>query len=556
MAIRLVVLVCTLTVATVALPPLSSADDTTEQRLRALELQLQQALRQLGEQRDATRRAQEEIGELKREIKQQRVQASPEGGGGAAARRAPTGLVATPELDRKIEQKVQEEVTRSQGETRQQQAQLETKVDQMKPAWADYARRFLDKFKIGTLVYGDWAFYARTGFGPPFLTQINPPGPGNDNYNSFDITRAYLNFYFMPDKDFTLRVTPNIFRAVGTASSDKQGATGAVGTNLDGNLTYRLKYAYIDWNTPFAKLADYVPAVAPMADAKITFGQQANPLIDWEETLYGYRFTSLTPWNYLSLSSTQLGLASKGPIKFGGLQYVDYDIGIYDNANFHQAEQSAAKQGMVRASVYPFGARSRFDGLGVTGFYDYASPNKTPDSGTIATHISRAAALLHYTTDWWGIAGEYDQGHNAFTSSNFFAGSGPADQFGLGVTPYAGFDAMVKALQDNDHTDQQGVDVFGHVDIPTTPFSVFGMYQWFLPNTQVSKNPLDFNRFVLGVAYKYNSYLRFALNTQYLGFYHPQFTFPASKQFGLKSAVPNAVPNDILAVFMNVEFNY
>src|SRR5262249_35461175 len=224
----------------------------------------------------------------------------------------------------------------------------------------------------------------------------------------------------------------------------------------------------------------------------------------------------------------------------------------------HQAEQSAAKSGMVRVSAYPMGARSRFDGLGMTGFYQYGFANTTPDVSNLNTHIYRTAALLHYQSDWWGIAGEYDQGRNAFTSSNLFSGSGPADEFNLAKTPFADFDKMVKALQNNDRTTQQGFDVFGHMDIVDTPFSVFGLWQLFYPNTQVHDNPLDFQRFVAGFGYRYSSYLRLALDVQYLAYLHSQFTFPLSegKQFGLTAPVKDAVPPDILAVFMNVEFNY
>jgi len=537
-----------------AIVPTVFAQQTTEQRLQALEGQLQNALQQLGEQRDATRRAQQQIGELQRQLDQRQA--------GAPASRtsrqvAPAATSRT--VDREIEDKVRAEVARTQEADRAKQHQLETQVAQMKPAWDDYAQKWLNKFKISTLFYSDWAFYSKTGFGPQFLTQLNPPGPGNDNYNSFDITRAYINLFFTPDEDFTFRVTPNIFRAQGGGTNQTTGKTGGVGSNLNGNLSYRLKYGYLDWNTPFKRLSEYyIPAFAPMNDAKVTFGQQPNPLIDWEENLYGYRFTSLVPWNYLSLSSTQVGIASKGPIKFDGLQYLDYDLGIYNNANFHQNEQSAAKSGMIRVSGYPFGARSRFEGLGVTGFYQYGFTNTTPDSSNLNAHIYRTAALLHYSTDWWSIAGEYDQGRNAFTSSNLFSGSGPADEFNLAKTPFADFDKMVRALQNNDRTTQQGVDVFGHMDFQDTPFSVFGLWQLFYPNTQVSNNPLDFQRFVGGVGYKYSRYLRLALDVQYLAYLHSQFTFPLSegKQFGLTSSVKDAVPPDILAVFLNLEFNY
>src|SRR5690348_16756926 len=160
--------------------PRSFAQGSTDERLRALEQQLQEALKQLGEQRDATRRAQQEIGELRRELKEQR------GAVAKAPATPPAAVTRAPAmLDERIQEHVRAEVSRSEEESRRKQAQLEQQVAQMKPAWDDYARRFFDKFKVSTLFYGDWAFYEKTGFGPQFLTQINPPGPGNDNFNSF-----------------------------------------------------------------------------------------------------------------------------------------------------------------------------------------------------------------------------------------------------------------------------------------------------------------------------------------------------------------------------------
>ena len=51
-----------------------------------------------------------------------------------------------------------------------------------------------------------------TGFGPQFLTQETWPGPGNNSFNSFDITRAYLDFKFTPEDDVSARVTPEHLR--------------------------------------------------------------------------------------------------------------------------------------------------------------------------------------------------------------------------------------------------------------------------------------------------------------------------------------------------------
>jgi hypothetical protein len=55
-----------------------------------------------------------------------------------------------------------------------------------------------------------------------------------------------------------------------------------------------------------------------------------------------------------------------------------------------------------------------------------------------------------------------------------------------------------------------------------------------LPNTQFGKDPLDFYRWVFGISYQYNEYLRFAIDSQNLSFYHSQQSIPISvlKPFG------------------------
>jgi hypothetical protein len=509
-------------------------------------------------------------------------------------------------VEKKVEKKdaelIHSEINQAQEQNHAVNAAFASEIQGMQPAWREYTDKFYKKFKIGTTFYGDYSFYSHTGFGPQFLTQINPPGPGNNAFNDFDVTRAYFNLLFSPTDDWTFRLTPNIYRTQGAAASaSKFGRVSAVGSNLDGNLGYRLKYAYLDYNKPFKSWA---PA---LAEDKITFGQLPNPLIAWEEDLYGFRYVNLVPWNYLSLSSTQTGLSVHGPVKFGELQYLDYDFGVYTNASFRQFETTDTKQAMVRGTVYPFGARSRFDGLGITGFYDYGYGNVTPDTtnlfgaspGQRNGHLDRIAALVHYTAETWGLAGEYDDGHNAFNSGNLFSGSGPFDEFsGTGTTPsgssnpttcvsskgvpiascFSAFDALVKAIQNNGASHQRGYAFFGHVQIPTTAFTLFGMFEQFKPNTHVSTNPVDFRRFVVGLEYKWSKNLRFAFDSQNLLYYHEQFSFPAAEAnifgpnivgplgtapgpVGTKAApfpvdIPFAVPRDIHAFFLNVEFTY
>src|SRR5208282_5800936 len=275
------------------------------------------------------------------------------------------------------------------------------------------------------------------------------------------------------------------------------------------------------------------------------------------EDLYGFRYVNLTPWNYLSLSSTQQGLSMQGPVKFNGLQYVDYDLGVYNDANFHQMEEANTKQTMARLTVYPMGAQWRFDGLGLTGFYDYGYSNLAPDETTTSTmskHVLRVAALLHYTTDQWGLAGEWDIGENAFTASNLWSSSGPL----AGSAVFGKYATMTGDFQNSGNygrSFQQGFDFFGHLHIPQTPLTTFGMFQLFQPNTKVDLNPNDFQRFVVGLQYQYNEFVRLSFASENLLYYHKQLDIPKD-YFNGNPAVTDAVPRDNHMFMLAAEFSY
>lgn len=408
------------------------------------------------------------------------------------------------------------------------------------------------KVRIGALFYFDWAEYYRSGFGPQFLTQINAPGPGNNGYNSFDVNRAYINLFYSPNDRFTFRVTPNIYREIAPTAASSNSAVSAISSSSNGNLTYRLKYAYLDVNKIFG-------------NATFTIGQQQNPLVSWEETLYGFRYVNLTPWNYLSLSSSQTGFALKGPVEYGDKTYLDYQFGIFTQASFHALPQSEQPQFMARVSYYPFGSLGHDQGLGLTAFYDYAHSNVAPDVRGVPSY--RLSTLLHYSTknNASGAAFEFQYGRNAFSPGNLFSGSGPDDSFGIGnPTPYAGFSALASAILGSDHTNQLGLIGFGHLQPGNSPFTLFGMVHYFQPNIKVNNDPIDFYRIIGGVSYKVNKSVRFALDSQNVIYYHRQYTFPHSELVGLNSGtaakypngIANAVPANIQSLFFNLEFSF
>jgi hypothetical protein len=525
-------------------------------------------------------------------------------------------------IERQIEDsanaKVQAAVSQAQEEQRLKDQQLAKKVEEMRPAWQSYVANWQDKFRIGTLFFGDYRFYPLTGFQPQELENINNPGPGNDLFNSFDISRIYTNVFFFPTKDWLFRFTPELYKTNGCSSSNAACAntygntakgSNSYASNLDGNLGLRLKYAYLQYQG----LWNNVPT---LKGGTISAGSLANPFIPWQEDLYGYRFVNLVPWNYLGFSSGQLGVQMEGPVKlFGGEKnYLDYGFGVYNNANFHQFEQSDTKQAMVRGSIYPFGAEWRYQGLGLTGFYNYGWGNTTPDNSGVPTtlkqtsaHYNRIAALIHYSEPLWNLAGEFDYGQNAVSLGNMFSGSGPSDAFGTASGPsissnnvhsqlltgapltgklscssttpcydvfgsYGPQTAVYRAILQNGRARNIGADFFGHFNIPYTKFSVFGMFQWFMPNDNITKNPLDFQRFVVGVSYQLNEYVRFAIDSQNISYYHNQFGIPVgtAEQFGYTTStfngrqvpslknfvIPNLVPTDTHSVFANLEFAY
>jgi hypothetical protein len=513
---------------------------------------------------------------------------------------------STEEIERRVERKTQQQLDEEraamqaqqaaqQAQQQQWNAEMAKQVSTIQPWATEFGDRWYKKISIGTLVYAYYGYWSHTGFGPQFMdANMQWPGPGNNSFNEFAINRTYLDFKFTPIDDVSMRITPDMYAMVNTgttctatstttvtvpvggkattttkctaSSGDKVGTNTGWAQTDDGNLGLRLKYAYLDYNTFFQK----VLKIAAMHDDKFTFGQQQNPLVDWEENNWGFRYTALTPWNYASLSSAQVGAAMKGPIKFNETQYADYDVGVYDDASYHALEQSAYKQVMGRVTVNPFGASSRYDSLGLTGFYDFGYSQKcTPDENELTGnngtcgHLARAAALVHYngTTPWdqtWGVIAEWDYGHNAFSSSNLYSGSGPSDGIGItstGASSFAPWNKMVGGIL-NSQAVQEGADLLGHIDIPYTPFTGFGLVQWFQPNTRIQKDPLDFTRYDLGVQWLINKYFRVAFDSQAIQYYHSQFTFAAG-QLGAKSvAVPFAVPRDTHAFLLNLEFRY
>ncbi len=352
-------------------------------------------------------------------------------------------------------------------------------------------------FKIGVTFFGDYSYYNSTGFGMQFMdTPTEQLPPGNDGFNTFEVNRAYVNLLYTPNEHVALRITPDIYR------------------QADGSYSFRLKYGYADFQKIFGDGA--------FKNDKITFGQTQQPLTDWEEGLSGYRYTYLTPWNFVSLSSTWDGVKLHGPIEFNGKEFLDYDFGVFNTASFHAVETDENKQFMVRATFYPFGTTADRTGLGLTIFNDFGYKTVLPSAPQ--TSLDRLAAVVSYQTHNKAdqIAFEYDWGHNAFSTGNLFNGAGtPTGVF----APLATEAGTVLAGS----THQKGFALFGHARLGKSSFSLFGLWQYFQPNTDFdfrgagfTADPIDWDRTVGGISYSVTKYFDFALGDENFHWLHPQ----------------------------------
>ena len=114
--------------------------------------------------------------------------------------------------------------------------------------------------RIGVTIFAD------------YTVQPEPKGTDVDGNtftpNAFNVGRAYLNVTGQINHMIQFRVTPDIVRETGTGSS------------LNGSYTYRLKYAFAQFN-----MDDWMTR-----GSWARFGMQQTPWVDFMETVYRYRF--------------------------------------------------------------------------------------------------------------------------------------------------------------------------------------------------------------------------------------------------------------------------
>lgn len=179
--------------------------------------------------------------------------------------------------------------------------------------------------KVGALIFADYTYQQKPTAKDPAGNDFSP--------SSFNIARTYINIGGNISHIVAFRITPDITRMT-------TSGTGA-STSLDGSMTYRLKYAYLQLN-----LDDWLPK-----GSFARFGMQQTPFIDSVEGTYRYRFQGTTfPEREGYLSSADLGASFR--LAFPR-NYGDVHVGLYNGEGYAKAETNSQKAFMARVGVKP-----------------------------------------------------------------------------------------------------------------------------------------------------------------------------------------------------------
>ena len=188
-----------------------------------------------------------------------------------------------------------------------------------------------------------WTAFGQENDAPSFRTGATIFGDYTYNespvHNSaFNVSRAYINVTGNLNRLIAYRITPDVARESGSGSS------------LTGSLTFRLKYAFGQFN-----LDDWTTK-----GSWVRFGLQQTPFIDYNEGIYRYRFQGPTFEDREGLfPSSDFGLSAHWTFPAGR---GDVHAGLYNGEGYNKAETNNEKAFHIRGSV------RAFKGLRVTGY--------------------------------------------------------------------------------------------------------------------------------------------------------------------------------------------
>lgn len=198
--------------------------------------------------------------------------------------------------------------------------------------------------KVGATIYTDFTY------------QQNPQtldGDGNTiNPSSFNVSRSYINITGTISHIVAFRITPDVVRESGLVTL----APGSTVSN--DSLVFRIKYAFAQFN-----LDDWMPK-----GSWVRLGIQQTPLLDYEESIYRYRFQGTTfteREGFYNSADAGASFHMNFPSNYG-----EVHAGFYNGEGYTKSEANDQKAFEVRATARPFARGApTLRGLRVTGFY-------------------------------------------------------------------------------------------------------------------------------------------------------------------------------------------
>jgi hypothetical protein len=192
---------------------------------------------------------------------------------------------------------------------------------QTTPASGSAAPSDTPSIKVGALIFADYTYQQKPTLTDAAGNTINP--------SSFNVTRAYINVTGNISHIVAFRITPDVTRF------------SQPGNSLDGSMTYRLKYAYAQFN-----LDDWLPK-----GSWVKLGMQQTPFLDSIEGIYRYRFQGTTfteREGYLASSDLGVTFRTVFPNNYG-----DVHVGFYNGEGYSKAEVNNKKALMARVGFRP-----------------------------------------------------------------------------------------------------------------------------------------------------------------------------------------------------------
>jgi hypothetical protein len=191
--------------------------------------------------------------------------------------------------------------------------------------------------KIGAVVFADYTYQQKPTSTDAAGNTISP--------SSFNVTRAYINVTGNISHLVAFRITPDVVRA------------SLPGTSLDGSITYRLKYAYMQIN-----LDDWLPK-----GSFVRVGMQQTPFMDSLEGAYRYRFQGTVFYEREGYgSSADIGATFR--MAFPN-NYGDVHVGFYNGEGYAKPEVNNKKAFMARVGFRPLPRHTILKGWRLQAFW-------------------------------------------------------------------------------------------------------------------------------------------------------------------------------------------